>query len=106
MKYKGYAGHVIYDDEAKIFSGQVLGIIGAITFQGTSVDELEQAFHDSVDCYLALCKERGERPHKPYSGTFNLRLPPVLHARLAMAAKIAGNSMNTHIVALLEEIMR
>ena len=26
MKYKGYTGHVEYDDEAKIFHGDVLGI--------------------------------------------------------------------------------
>lgn len=26
MKYKGYSGHVEYDDEAKIFHGEVLGI--------------------------------------------------------------------------------
>lgn len=26
MKYKSYTGHVEYDDEAKIFHGEVLGI--------------------------------------------------------------------------------
>lgn len=58
MKYKGYTGHVEYDDEAKIFHGEVLGIKDVVTFQGTTVDEIEQAFKDSVDDYLAFCKER------------------------------------------------
>lgn len=62
MRYKEYTGHVEYDDEAKIFHGEVLGIKDVVTFQGTTVDEIEQAFKDSVDDYLAFCKERGEEP--------------------------------------------
>lgn len=38
------------------------------TFQGTTVDEIEQAFKDSV-----FCKERGEEPDRPFSWKFNLR---------------------------------
>jgi predicted HicB family RNase H-like nuclease len=76
MKYKGYTGHVEYDDEAKIFHGEVLGIKDVVTFQGTTVDEIEQAFKDSVEDYLAFCKERGEEPDRPFSGKFNLRIPP------------------------------
>ncbi len=75
MKYKGYTGHVEYDDEAKIFHGEVLGIKDVVTFQGTTVDEIDQAFKDSVDDYLAFCKERGEEPDRPFSGKFNLRIP-------------------------------
>ena len=41
MKYKGYTGHVEYDDEAKIFHGEVLGIKDVVTFQGTTVDEID-----------------------------------------------------------------
>ncbi len=59
MKYRDYIGHVEYDDEAKIFHGEVVGLKDIITFQGKSVKELEQAFHDSVNDYLAWCKEKG-----------------------------------------------
>ena len=62
MKYKGYIGYVKYDDEAKIFHGEVIGLSDIITFQGKSVEELEQSFKDSVDDYLTWCKERRERP--------------------------------------------
>ena len=102
MKYKGYTGHVVYDDEAKIFHGEVLGIKDVITFQGTTVEELEQAFKDSVDDYLAFCKERGEKPEKPFSGKFNLRIPPDLHAKLSIAAKSKGESLNNFITKTLK----
>ncbi len=97
MKYKGYIGCVEYDDEAKIFHGEVVGLRDVITFQGKTVDELEQAFKDSVDEYLVWCKQRGEKPEKAFSGTFNLRIPPDLHARLAFQAKTIGMSLNSYI---------
>ncbi len=101
MHYKGYLGHVEYDDEAKIFHGEVVGLKDIITFQGKSVKELEKAFHDSVDDYLTWCKERGEKPEKTFSGTFNLRVPPELHAKLAFQAKTIGMSLNSYITEKL-----
>ena len=53
MQYKGYIGHIEYDDKAKIFHGQIVGLKDVITFQGSSVEELEEAFRDSVEDYLA-----------------------------------------------------
>ena len=103
MKYKGYTGHVVYDDEAKIFHGEVLGIRDVITFQGLSVDELEQAFKDSVDDYLAFCLERKEQPEKPFSGKFNLRIPKELHAKLSIAAQTHGESLNSFITKTLRK---
>jgi len=102
MKYKGYTGHVEYDDEAKIFHGEVLGIKDVVTFQGTTVDEIEQAFKDSVDDYLAFCKERREEPDRPFSGKFNLRIPPELHAKLSIAAHLQGESLNNYIMKRLQ----
>lgn len=101
MKYKDYIGHVEYDDEAKIFHGEVVGLRDIITFQGRSVEELEQAFKDSVDDYLNWCKERGEKPEKTFSGTFNLRIPPELHAKLAFQAKSMGISLNSYVTEKL-----
>lgn len=101
MKYKGYLGHVEYDDEAKIFHGEVVGLKDIITFQGKTVEELEQAFKDSIEDYLAWCKKRGEKPEKTFSGTFNLRIPPELHAKLAIQAKTIGVSLNSYIAQTL-----
>ncbi len=36
LKYKGYTGYVVYDD--------IVGLKVVITFQGTTVDEIDQAF--------------------------------------------------------------
>jgi predicted HicB family RNase H-like nuclease len=66
MKYKGYHGHVTYDEEAKFFHAEVVGLRDVITFQGTAVEELEQAFKDSVDEYLDFYKELGRAPEKPF----------------------------------------
>ncbi len=102
LKYKGYLGYVIFDDEVRIFHGEVVGTRAVITFRGTSVDEIEQAFKDSIDDYLDWCKKRGKDPEKAYSGKFNLRLPPQLHAKIAQEAAQHGMSINSYIVEKLQ----
>jgi len=57
MQYKNYFGEVTFDSEAKIFHGEVVGLKDVITFQGKTVEELEQAFKDSVENYLAWSNE-------------------------------------------------
>ncbi len=101
IKYKGYLGNVSYDDEAKIFHGEVLGLRDVVTFQGTTVEEIEKAFKDSIDTYIAWCKERGEEPEKAFSGNLRIRISPNLHAKLAQAATIRGVSLNSLIVETL-----
>lgn len=103
MTYKGYIGHVTYDDEAKLLHGEVINIRDVVTFQGQSVDELEQAFHDSVDDYLEMCVEWGEAPDKPFSGRFVLRLDPELHRDSFVAAKLSGKSLNAWIADTLRQ---
>jgi predicted HicB family RNase H-like nuclease len=102
MTYKGYYGVVQYDDEAKIFHGEVINTRTVITFQGTTVDEIETAFRDSVDDYLDWCKERNKEPEKPFSGRFVLRLSPDLHRKLNLKAKMSNTSLNSFIVQTLE----
>lgn len=69
LKHKGYIGSAEFDDEDEVFHGRVIGIRDVITFQGISVEELKDAFTDSVEDYLEFCAERGEEPEKPYSGS-------------------------------------
>jgi len=97
MKYKGYVGQVTYDDDAKIFHGEIIGLKDVITFQGTTVSELEKAFQDSVDDYLTWCKERGEQPEKSFSGNLRIRITSEDHARLAHEASLRGKSLNSWI---------
>lgn len=102
MQYKGYVGKVEFDDEAMIFHGEIIGIRDVVTFQGTTVKGLEKAFKDSVNDYLAYCKERGEEPDKPFTGKFVVRLAPELHRAAFIAAKRAGKSLNNWLSEKVE----
>lgn len=74
--------------------GHIAGIRDMVGFHGQSVAELEQAFHEAVDNYLAACEELGQAPNKPYSGRMMFRVDPQVHARAALAAELAGVSLN------------
>lgn len=103
MNYKGYVGHVEYDDENRVFTGNVVNTQTVITFHGKSVDELEKEFHISVDDYLEWCEEEGIQPERIYSGKFNVRFQPELHKRAAIAAKKLGMSLNSFIEKSTED---
>jgi len=104
LRYKGYTGHVEFDDQSGIFHGEVLDLKDVITFQGKSVEEIEQAFCDSIDDYLEFCRERNEEPDKPFSGRLMVRLPPQLHRRVFVTARQEGKSLNQWIAEKLEEV--
>ncbi len=103
MKYKGYESVVEFDDEAEIFHGEIINIRDVITFQGSSVEELKQAFQDSVDDYLEFCEERGEEPDKPFSGKFVVRIDPQLHKVMTIRARQEGKSLNSWIEQRLSD---
>jgi predicted HicB family RNase H-like nuclease len=103
MEYKGYIGHVEFDDEAGFFHGDVINTRDVITFQGTTVDELRRALKDSVECYLEFCAEMGKSPEKPFSGKFMLRIPPDLHRKAYESARKAGKSLNAWVADRLSE---
>lgn len=64
LEYKGYlSGPIELDDGT--FSGIVAGLRDVIHFEGSTAEELAQAFRDSVDDYLAWCEERGKAPEVP-----------------------------------------
>jgi predicted HicB family RNase H-like nuclease len=102
MRYKGYIGKVEYDDESEVFHGEVLDTRDVITFQGRSVAELKTAFRESIDDYLAFCKERGEVPEKPFSGQFITRIPPELHRQVSLVAGVSGKSLNVWVAEQLQ----
>ena len=106
MRYKGYIGKVEFDDEANIFHGEVINLRDVITFEGESVRELRQAFQDSVEDYLEFCAERNEKPEKPFSGRFVIRIDPELHRLVVLEAKKADISLNQWITECLEEAVQ
>ena len=106
MTYKGYTGIVKFDEQARLFHGEVIGLRDVITFQGKSVEEIEKAMADSVDFYLAWCRERNKEPEKPFSGKFMVRTSPEIHSRAAVAAARLGLSMNKYIEKAIEDETR
>ena len=103
MEYKGYIGIVEFDAESKIFHGDVVNTRDVITFEGTTVDEIENAFTESVDDYINWCKAEGVEPERPYSGKFNLRLSPELHKEVAVTAKKMKISINNFVEKALKD---
>jgi predicted HicB family RNase H-like nuclease len=106
MNYKGYTGIVKVDSDAGVLSGQVADLRDVITFQGQTVVEVVQAFHDSVDDYLEFCAERGEQPDRPFSGKILVRIKPELHRALTATAMDLGVSVNRLISVQLTKLAR
>ena len=103
LKYKDFIGSVAFSETDNVFFGKIEGIDGLVSFEGESVSELTNAFHEAVDDYLAYCAEEGIEPHKSYSGSLNVRLTPEIHTRIAYLAKQAGVSINSFIRSALEK---
>lgn len=91
-----------FDERAGVFTGEVINTRDVITFEGASVDQLKQAFEDSVEDYFEFCVSRNEEPEKPFSGNFVVRMTPALHRKLAIRARQEGKSLNSFVVWCLE----
>jgi len=100
LEYKGYLGAVEADDGT--FTGRVIGLRAVITFEGETYPEVERAFRDSVDDYLAFCAERGEPPDRAFSGKIPLRVRPEMHRKAAVRAQAEGMSLNQWIARRIE----
>ena len=103
MKYKGYIAHIEYDEEDRIFVGHLAGIKDIVGFHGTTVNELESAFQESVNNYIAIGEKTGRLAQKPYSGKLMLRVSPDIHAAVATVAKVHGKSINQWASEVLDK---
>lgn len=103
LNYKGFIGTVNFSEKDGVFFGKIEGIDGLVNFEGESVKELTDSFHEAVDDYVAFCEEEGLPLHKSYSGNLNIRINPETHSRLALFAKQKGVSLNALISKSLDE---
>jgi predicted HicB family RNase H-like nuclease len=94
LRHKGYSARVEFDADDRIFFGRLAGIADGVGFHADTVEGLVAAFEDAVDDYLETCARIGKRPDKPYSGKLMLRVDPSVHAKAALAAQLAGKSLN------------
>ncbi len=104
LEHRGYRGRVEYDDEAGLFHGEVVGLRDVVTFQGRSVEEIEESFRDFVEDYLEFCEERREAPDRAFSGKFLVRVDPELHRKVALRAELEGKSLNQLIANQLKRV--
>lgn len=107
LKYKGFIGSIEVNQEDDTLYGKVLGMDKKtlITYEGNTVSELKQDFKFAIDDYIAHCKEHNLPLHKSYSGTFNLRLSPRLHAKAAERSAELGISLNAFVKQVLQQAM-
>lgn len=97
LSYKNYNGTVEYSREDNCLFGKVVGIKSLLSYEGESVQELEQDFRNVIDEYLSDCKNRDVEPEQPYKGTFNIRISPELHRNIAIYAMEHGKSLNAAV---------
>jgi len=97
LEYKGYYTTIEFDAETLKLRGTIEGINDFVDFESNNPEEIEQEFHVAVDDYLDFCKEVGKEPEKKYKGTFNIRIQPDLHKKIAVLAYKNGESLNTTV---------
>ena len=103
MRYRDYVARIEFEDESRLFHGRVVNLRDVVNFYGGSAEELLVEFRRSVEEYLAVCKEEGIEPDKPYSGRFNVRLAPELHRAIVEVSALSGQSLNSWVA---EELAR
>ena len=103
LNYKGFIGSIEADLSDNTLYGKVLGLDKStlITYDGATLTELQEDFRNAVDDYIIHCKETGIPLHKSYSGSFNVRIPAELHAKIALTAQSSGMSLNAYIRKIL-----
>ena len=105
MKYLGYTARYEIDEDDGILVGRVDGIRDVVTFEAETVRQLEVEFRRSVDVYIEFCKERGEKPERPFSGHFLVRTTPERHSAIAARAREAGLSVNAWVVEAIDSAL-
>lgn len=105
LSYKNYNGTVEYSKEDDCLFGKVVGIKSLLSYEGNSIQELEQDFKNVIDEYIKDCEERGIQPEQPYKGTFNIRISPELHRSIAVYAIEHGKSLNAAVEEAIEKVV-
>jgi predicted HicB family RNase H-like nuclease len=100
LRYKDYQGSVRFEDGRLLI--QILHIDDFITTECDSASAAQSAFEELVDDYIETCAELKKEPSKPFKGSLNVRMPPALHKRAAVAAAESGESINALITRALQ----
>lgn len=102
MVIDGYRAVIEFDPEIEMFRGEFVGLNGGADFYAADIEGLKREGATSLRVFLEMCAEDGAEPHKVFSGKFNVRVPPELHADMAVAAAASGKSLNQWVVEALD----
>lgn len=94
LKHHGYYGSIEASPEDNCLYGKLQFIRALVSYEGETVAELEQAFRDAVDDYLATCAEQEQAPEIPCKGSFNVRVGHDLHLAASVAATQQSITLN------------
>ena len=94
MTHEDYLARVEYDDKNGIFTGHIAGLRDGVGFHADTVEGLREAFREAVEDYLETCAKIGKEPQRAFSGQMMFRVAPEVHRKAALAAELAGKSLN------------
>ncbi len=103
MEINGYKAVVQYDPDIDMLRGEFVGLNGGADFYATDIEGLRHEGRISLKVFLEMCKEESVEPRKEYSGKFNVRVPPRLHADISAAAAAKGTSLNQWVTDALQK---
>lgn len=103
MEIEGHKAIIVFDPDIGMFRGEFLGLSGSADFYAADVEGLRREGKTSLKVYLQACEEREVSPYKRFSGRFNVRISPDLHAEIVSAAEASGMSLNQWIEKALSE---
>ena len=101
MDIDGYQAVISYDPDINRFRGEFIELNGGADFYAADVESLRREGEISLRVFLEMCAEKGIEPRRHFSGKFNVRIPPELHARLALEAAASNRSLNAVVVEKL-----
>jgi len=102
MIINGQKATISYDEGVDMFRGEFVGLSGGADFYAKDINGLHEEGMISLSVFLGMCKEDGVEPFKNFSGKFNVRINPELHADIVAAAKSKGESLNQFVAETLQ----
>ena len=94
LQHRGYYGSIEASPEDNCLFGKLQFIRALVSYEGETVAELTQAFHEAVDDYLDTCSTLNQEPEVPCKGSFNVRVGHDLHLAASVAATRHRISLN------------
>lgn len=106
LQHNGYYGSAQFSEEDMVFHGKIEFIRALVSYEAEDAKGLKAAFIEAVEDYLAMCEGENIEPEKPFKGSFQVRIKPELHRRLAIAALKDNKNINKFINETLEQKLK